>query len=76
MTLARNTIPGIPNFNINASINRTFRFKERHQFTFSVTSSNPLNHVNVTGIGTVIGSINAAAGRSGSDAHPIGTAAN
>jgi len=52
----RNTIPGIPTFNMNASILRTFRFKERHQMSLSVTSSNPLNHVNVTGIGTVIGS--------------------
>ena len=26
---------------------------------FAVTSSNPLNHVNVTGFGTVIGSITA-----------------
>jgi hypothetical protein len=54
----RNTIPGIPNFSLNASVFRTFRFRERHQITFTVSSSNPLNHVNVTGIGTVIGSIN------------------
>jgi hypothetical protein len=53
----RNTIPGIPNFTMNASVLRTFRFQERHQITFSVTSSNPLNHVNVTGIGTVIGAL-------------------
>jgi hypothetical protein len=53
----RNTIPGIPNFTMNASITRTFRFQERHRLTLSVTSSNPLNHVNVTGIGTVIGSL-------------------
>ena len=26
----RNTIPGIPNFSMNASVFRTFRFKERH----------------------------------------------
>lgn len=52
----RNTIPGIPSFTMNMSINRTFRYKERHQLTFSVTSNNPLNRVNVTGIGTVIGS--------------------
>jgi hypothetical protein len=54
----RNTIPGIPTFTMNASINRTFRFQERHRLTLSVTSSNPLNHVNVTAIGTVIGSVN------------------
>jgi hypothetical protein len=52
----RNTIPGIPQFSMNASFTRTFRFKERHQLNFAVTSSNPLNHVNVTSIGTVIGS--------------------
>jgi hypothetical protein len=52
----RNTIPGIPQFNMNASFTRTFRFKERHQLNFAVNSSNPLNHVNVSGIGTVIGS--------------------
>ena len=53
----RNTIPGIPNFTMNASLTRTFRFQERHRVTFSISSSNPLNHVNVTGIGTVIGSL-------------------
>jgi hypothetical protein len=52
----RNTIPGIPQFTMNASFSRTFRFKERHQLNFAVTSSNPLNHVNVASIGTVIGS--------------------
>jgi hypothetical protein len=53
----RNTIPGIPNFTMNASVTRTFRFQERHRLTLSINSSNPLNHVNVTGIGTVIGSL-------------------
>ncbi len=53
----RNTIPGIPSFSMNASLFRTWRVRERHQVTFTVTSSNPLNHVNVTGpnaIGTVV----------------------
>jgi hypothetical protein len=50
----RNTIPGIPNFSLNASVFRTWRVKERHQITFTVASTNPLNHVNVTGIGTVV----------------------
>jgi len=52
----RDTIPGIPNFTMNASITRTFRFQERHRLTLSINSSNPLNHVNVQTIGTVIGS--------------------
>jgi hypothetical protein len=54
----RNTIPGITNFSMNASVFRTFRYKERHTLTFTVTSTNPINKVNVTGFGTVIGSIN------------------
>jgi hypothetical protein len=53
----RNTIPGIPTFGMNASLVRTFRFHERHQLTFSVTSANPLNHVNITGIGTNVSMI-------------------
>ena len=55
----RNTIPGITNFSMNGSIFRSFRFKERHTLTFTVNATNPLNKVNVTGFGTVIGSINA-----------------
>jgi hypothetical protein len=54
----RNTIPGIPNVSLNASLLRTFRVKERHQITFTIQSTNPLNKVNVTGIGTVIGAVN------------------
>jgi hypothetical protein len=55
----RNTIPGITNFSMNASVFRSFRFKERHTLTFTVNAANPLNKVNVTGFGTVIGSLNA-----------------
>jgi len=55
----RNTIPGITNFSMNANVFRTFRIRERHTLTFTVNATNPLNKVNVTGFGTVIGSINA-----------------
>lgn len=55
----RNTIPGITNFSMNASVFRSFRFKERHTMTFTINATNPINKVNVTGFGTVIGSINA-----------------
>ena len=42
---------------MNASFTRTFRFQGKASAEFSLsTSSNPLNHVNVSGIGTVIGS--------------------
>ncbi len=55
----RNTIPGITNFGMNASIFRSFRIKDRHSLTFTINATNPINKVNVTGFGTVIGSINA-----------------
>ncbi len=55
----RNTIPGIANFSMNASVFRAFRIKDRHTLTFTVNAANPINKVNVTGFGTVIGSINA-----------------
>lgn len=55
----RNTIPGIANFSMNASVFRSFRIKDRHTLTFTVNAANPINKVNVTGFGTVIGSINA-----------------
>ncbi len=57
-TAGRNTIPGIVNFSINASAMRTFRFGERHRLAFTFTTSNPLNHVSITGIGTQVGNYN------------------
>ena len=55
----RNTIPGIPNVSLNASLFRTFRLDDKRRLNFRIESANPLNHVNVTGIGTTIGSVNA-----------------
>jgi hypothetical protein len=55
-TAGRNTIPGIWNFNINASAMRNFRIGERHRLAITFATSNPLNHPSVTGINTVIGS--------------------
>jgi hypothetical protein len=57
-TAGRNTIPGIVNFSINASAMRTFRFGERHRLAFTFSTSNPLNHVSITGIGTQFGNNN------------------
>jgi hypothetical protein len=57
-TAGRNTIPGIVNFTMNASAMRTFRFGERHRLAFTFSTSNPLNHVSITGIGTQIGNNN------------------
>jgi hypothetical protein len=53
----RNTIPGPINFSINGSFFRSFRIQEKHTLTFTVASTNLLNHVNVTGFGTTIGSV-------------------
>lgn len=55
-TAGRNTIPGIVNFNINASAIRSFRIGERRRLQLTFTAANPLNHPSVTGINTVIGS--------------------
>jgi len=53
---ARNTIPGIWNFSINASAQRSFRIGERHRLQITFATNNPLNHPTITGINTVIGS--------------------
>jgi hypothetical protein len=55
----RNTIPGIPNFSLTASLFRNFRIDDKRRLNFRIDSTNPLNHVNITGIGTTIGSVNA-----------------
>jgi hypothetical protein len=57
-TAGRNTIPGIVNFNMSASAMRTFRFGERHRLAFTFSTTNPLNHVSIVGIGTQVGNKN------------------
>ena len=54
-TAGRNTIPGIWNFTMNASMQRSFRIGERHRLQMTFGTSNPLNHPSITGISTVIG---------------------
>ena len=54
----RNTIPGIWNFSLNSSIMRSFLLGERRVLTFQVSANNPVNHPSITGINTVIGTIN------------------
>lgn len=51
----RDTIPGIWNFTMNASMQRSFRIGERHRLQMTFGTSNPLNHPSITGISTVIG---------------------
>jgi hypothetical protein len=54
----RNTIPGPWQFSTNAQVSRTFSLNERKRIVFNVSASNLLNHVNITGIGTVVNSLN------------------
>jgi trimeric autotransporter adhesin len=56
---SRNTIPGPWQFSINMSLARSFRLgDDRRRLEFRVDSSNTLNHVNISGIGTVINAVN------------------
>ena len=54
----RNTILGIPRYSLNLSFGRAFRIDERRRLEFRVDSANFLNHVNYTGIGTVVNASN------------------
>ena len=53
----RDTIPGIANFSLNASVFRSFRIDEKRRIEFRVDSTNPINHVNVSQINTTVNSI-------------------
>lgn len=55
---APNTIPGLARWNLNLSFGRSFRLDDRRQIEFRADSNNTLNHVNITGIQTVVNSIN------------------
>ncbi len=53
----RNTIPGPGLFSMNLSLQRTITLHERTRLQFRVDATNFTNHVNITGIGTVVNSI-------------------
>jgi hypothetical protein len=53
----RDTIPGIPNYTLNASFFRSFRVDEKRRIEFRIDSTNTLNHVNINSINTTVGSI-------------------
>lgn len=56
---ARNTIPGLAQWNWNTAFGRSFRFGEtRRALEFRVEANNVLNHVNFTSIGTVVNASN------------------
>ncbi len=53
----RNTIPGLFQLGLNASINRAWRFGDtRRQLQLRLSANNALNHVTITNIGTTVNS--------------------
>lgn len=51
------TIPGIPSFSLNGTLNRSWRFGEtRKNLQLRLSATNALNHVQITGFGTTVGS--------------------
>jgi hypothetical protein len=53
----RDTIPGIPNFSLTASFFRSFRLDDKRRIEFRIDSTNPINHVNITQVNTVVESL-------------------
>lgn len=55
----RNTIPGLAQWSWNTAFGRSFRFGEtRRSLEFRIQTTNLLNHVNFTSIGTVVNASN------------------
>jgi hypothetical protein len=52
----RDTIPGPTVFSLDSSLGRVFRLGERRSVDLQLQSQNVLNHVTITGWGTVLGS--------------------
>ncbi len=55
---SRNIIDGPNRLNLNLSLGRQFRLKERRSLEFRMESNNFINHVNYTNLGTVVNAIN------------------
>ncbi len=53
----RDTIPGIANVSLSASVFRSFRINDKLRLEFRVDSTNPINHVNITSINTTVNSV-------------------
>jgi hypothetical protein len=50
------TIPGLPSFSLNGTLNRSWRFGEsRKNLQLRLSANNALNHVQITGFGTTVG---------------------
>jgi hypothetical protein len=53
----RNTINGPAQFSLNAGLGRSFSLTERRRLEFRLDTTNLLNHVNITSIGTVVNAL-------------------
>jgi hypothetical protein len=54
----RNTIPGPGTVSLNSALARSFTFAERRRVEFRLEANNVLNHVNYTGLYTVVNAVN------------------
>jgi hypothetical protein len=54
----RGTIPGPGTFTMNLQLARQIQISERKSVEFNVSATNLLNHVNISGFGTVVNSLN------------------
>ncbi len=54
----RGTIPGPGAFTMGLQLSRTVQLSERKNIEFNVNATNLLNHVNISGFGTVVNSLN------------------
>jgi hypothetical protein len=54
----RGTIPGPGTFTMNLQLARQIQLAERKSVEFNVSATNLLNHVNISGFGTVVNSLN------------------
>jgi hypothetical protein len=54
----RGTIPGPGTFTMGLQLGRTIQLTERKNLEFNVSATNLLNHVNISGFGTVVNSLN------------------
>jgi hypothetical protein len=57
-TAGRGTIPGPGTFGMNLQLARQIQLAERKSVEFNVSATNLLNHVNISGFGTVVNSLN------------------
>jgi hypothetical protein len=56
---ARNTIPGLFRFSLNAALQRAWRIGDtRRQFQVRLSATNAMNHVSITNIGTTVNAAN------------------